>query len=124
MTMGYLVSPPSEAAWFLAPEVLASRMGESWPEAVVEVVTNPSRPYVLDFELRTGGAWVTGSFGREGQVMVLEGDVVACAEVAAWYRRQVPADQQLVFYDEGYAQCVWLEGQPDPLEIAAPFLSP
>ena len=90
----------------------------------MEVVTDPSRPYVLDFELAIGDQPVTGAFGGDGQVMALEGDVLACAEVAAWYRRQIPADQQLVFYDQGYSGSVELRGEPNPQEIAAPFLAP
>lgn len=121
--MSYLVAPPSAPRGVLPAETFVAGLRERWPDAVIEEVTNPDRPYALDFELTVDGNPVAGSFGRDGQVMTLAGDdILACAEVAVWYRSQVPAEHPLVFYDQGYTESVPIEADADPAEVAEPFL--
>ena len=42
--------------------------------------------------------------------------------MAAWFRRQVPTPQPLVFYDESYTSSVDLTEGLDPGETVAPFV--
>ena len=42
--------------------------------------------------------------------------------MAAWFRRQVPTAQPLVFYDESYTNSVDLTEGLDPGDIVAPFV--
>ena len=63
------------------------------------------------------------ALSRDGQAVVLEGDIEDCAEVALWLRHIVPEDQPLLFYDEGYGAEVSLMTRTSKEEIVRPFLA-
>ena len=69
-----------------------------------------------------GGERVDGYLDQRGQAVVIEGSPRGAAEVAAWFRRQVPTPQPLVFYDESYTSSVDLTEGLDPGETVAPFV--
>ncbi|HEX9316367.1 MAG TPA: hypothetical protein VN986_05770, partial [Actinomycetota bacterium] len=79
------------------------------------------RTDTVDFVIHVGGERV-GHLDQRGQAVVIEGSPRAAAEVAAWFRRQVPTAQPLVFYDESYTNSVDLTEGLDPGDIVAPFV--
>jgi hypothetical protein len=118
----YFVSPPDETDWHIDPDDFAARLRARWPDAQVRTVTNPMRTDTLDFVINVGGERVDGHLDQRGQAVVIEGSPRAAAEVAAWFRSQVPTAQPLVFYDESYTNSVDLTEGLDPGDIVAPFV--
>ena len=80
----YFVSPPDETNWHIDPDDFAARPRARWPDAQVRKVTNPMRTDTVDFVIHVG------HLDQRGQAVVIEGSPRAAAEVAAWFRRQVP----------------------------------
>ena len=118
----YFVSPPDETDWHIDPDDFAARLRARCPDAQVRKVTNPMRTDTRDFVIDVGGERVDGHLDQRGQAVVIEGSPWAAAEVAAWFRRQVPTAQPLVFYDESYTNSVDLTEGLDPGDIVAPFV--
>ncbi|HYR62989.1 MAG TPA: hypothetical protein VET24_10230 [Actinomycetota bacterium] len=119
----YFVSPPAETDWHIDPEDFAARLRARWPDAEVRRVSNPMRTDTLDFVLHdVGGERVDGHLDEHSRAVVLEGSPRAAAEVAAWFRTQVPPSQPLIFFDEGYTASVDLTQGLDPSELVAPFV--
>jgi hypothetical protein len=98
---GFLVSPSVETDWRLDPDEFETRLRADWPEADVSPVETPESiaavQFVVPLEER-----LDGRFWRNGQVLELQGRPEESAELAAWFRRIVPAEQELLFYDQGY----------------------
>ena len=63
-----------------------------------------------------------GTLTNDANVVHLDGDVRACATFALWFRSQVPTEQDLLFYDEGYSADVPLLVETTKDELVAPFL--
>jgi hypothetical protein len=101
----YLVTPPAVTEWSLTPEAFATALRERWADAEVRDVPDSDPTYALDF---TAGG-VNGSFGRDGQMLGLNGDVNEAAAVAAWFREVVPPEEPLLFYDPALNGQVALE---------------
>jgi hypothetical protein len=110
----YLVTPPAATEWSLAPEDFSAALRERWPDADVREVPESDPTYALDF---TAGD-TEGSFGRDGQMLGLNGDLDAAAGVAAWFRGIVPAEQPLLFYDPALNGQVALPPGSAPERIA------
>jgi hypothetical protein len=98
--MDYLVSPPAETDWRLDPADFEAALRARWP--VVDFHPNTGDMYAFDFGVEVDGGRVDGGFARDGQVLGLGGDLFPCAQVAVWFRELVPAEQPLLFYDQGY----------------------
>jgi hypothetical protein len=99
----FLVSPSQETAWSIDPEEFEEQLRERWPDAEVWP-GDPDSQRALTFELPSvGDVPPRGRLMRDGQVVGLDGDVPESAEVASWFREVVPAQQELVFWDQGYS---------------------
>jgi hypothetical protein len=97
----WAVSPTTETDWQLDPDDFARRLQDRWPEAVVEPADRGNR--AIEFTVPVGdGSQVEGYLARNGKAVWFDGDVAPAAEVASWLREQVPADQELSFYDQAY----------------------
>ena len=64
-----------------------------------------------------------GYLQRDGQSVVVYGDIPEAALVAAWFREQVPPEQELIFYDDGYTFDVPLRPGATAAEIEAAALA-
>lgn len=117
----FLISPPEETEWSMDPSDFAARLEASWPDADVRWVDDPVRTHALDFVIEIDGEPVDGGIHRDGQAIGLEGDPDACAKAATWFRGQVPPEQPLIFYDQGYQDHVELRADTTADEIAGPF---
>ena len=120
--MSYFVSPSQETDWHLAPGELAERLSRHWPDAEIRTVDNPVSNHSLEWTLTIDGLPVDGSLSRSGQAVHLDGDIDACARLARWLREQIPPQQELLFYDEGFSADVALLPTTSEEELVAPFI--
>ena len=65
---------------------------------------------------------MSGALNRDGQAIVLEGEIRAIALIALWVRSVVPAQQPLILYDEGYNADIEIRVGATVDELIAPFL--
>jgi len=96
------VSPPAETDWALSPRSLAARMQTDWPDAEVRIPPHSGRTIALDFSCAVDGEIVHGSLDRPGQALEVEASPRAAARVITWFRELVPAEQDLIAYDESF----------------------
>jgi len=114
----WAVSPTAEADRQIDPDDFARRLQERWPEAIVEPSDQSNR--TIEFIVPVGDdSQVGGYLAERRKAAWFDGDVARAAEVAAWLREQVPADQELSFYDHGYEVVVPLRPGVTPDEIVA-----
>lgn len=98
----FLVSPSRETPWRMEPGEFLERLRDRWPDAQV-VVRDADSLAAVSFEVPIEGEYPPrGELMSDGQVVGLEGGLSESAEVAAWVRDIVPAEQELIFYDQGY----------------------
>jgi hypothetical protein len=117
----FLISPPSETDWRMTADDFERRLRERWPDADVRRIDDDERTYVLQFTLPGDGPPVVGGLEREGWTVFVEGDSAQAAEVARWFREQVPDEQPLLFYDQEYSGQVELTPDTTVEELVAPF---
>jgi hypothetical protein len=114
---GYIISPKDTTDWHEDPDEFAAAVRERWPDADVKL-TPESEAIAVD-------AWLPDNF----ELMLLasrsavgtEGDVAGSAEVAAWWRRRVPAEIELLFYDDLYNADVPVEPGAHPEALAEAY---
>jgi hypothetical protein len=118
----FLVSPSKETSWRLEPREFAERVHERWPEARVSILDEPDAWAAMRFAIPfDDGVELDAHLANDGQVVGFDGDLRESAAVAAWVRELVPADQELLFYDEGFAVDVPLTAGITRDEIVAAF---
>lgn len=89
--------------WRLERDALARALARDWPQARVKLATPGSiGSDVRDVE------WVyrselEGYAHADGQGIYLEGLIDIVADFVVWYRRIVPADEQVIFCDDSYS---------------------
>ena len=117
----FLVSPPRETSWRMAPDDFAARMQDRWPDADVRILSEPDAWAALRFEVQPGDSMPTvdGHLAHDGQVVGLDGDVPETAAIAAWLREIVPEEQELIYWDQGYEVDVPLTEGITPDDIVA-----
>ena len=114
----WAVSPSAETDRQMDPDDFARRLQERWPEAIVEPSDRSTR--TIEFIVPVGDdSQVGGYLAKSRKAAWFDGDVAPAAEVAAWLREQVPADQELSFYDQAYEVVVPLRPGITPDEIVA-----
>jgi len=123
---GFMVSPPEASEWALAPSAFAALMSERWPEATITVEVEHEDPFydVVGFALDVRGGELTGWFGGVGQVLHIDAAAMErLAELALWFRDQVPPEQPLVLEGEGYdGGRIGLERGMTVEQVAAAYL--
>lgn len=120
--MSYFISPPEKTDWRIGTDVLAKGLLTQWPDAQVEIITNPQSLHAIAWTLQIGEWRLDGTLTKDGNVVHLDGDVRACATFALWFRTKVPTEQDLLFYDEGYSADVPLQVETTKDDLVAPFL--
>jgi hypothetical protein len=116
---GYIVSTKDSPDWREDPEEFAAAVRERWPDADVEL-TPDSEGIAVDVWLPDGFELMLLA-GRKG--VGTEGDLEGSAEVAAWWRRRVPAEIDLLFYDELYNADVPVERGAAPVALAEAYMT-
>lgn len=120
----YLISPPEPTAWKLDADAFARALAAAWPSAHVERVSDPASVFQLRWTIDAGSPGrVDGALAGDGQTVHLDGDVRGAAAVARWVRGVVPAEQPLIFYDEGFSADVALTAQTTEDQLVQPFLA-
>jgi len=123
--MQYLITPPKETDWQINQSYFVNNILKEWPDAEIQVVTNPDRFYQLEWFTKVSGEGLRldGALHRDGQGVSLEGYLEDCAKFAIWFRSFVPKSQKLIFYDQGYNYYIELEEGITEAEILAAFES-
>jgi hypothetical protein len=119
--MQILISPPEETDWSTSPDELAAKILAEWPAAELERSQDPDDLRALTWWFERDGRRLDGALANDGVTIHLDGDVRDAAAFARWFRKQVPAEQPLVFYDEGYSADVALTPDTDESELVTPF---
>ena len=120
--MKYLISPEEKSKdWSIDIADFEAQLLRRWPNAAVERISSPESFAELVWSVDRGVGRLYGEVGRNHQVITLEGDITDCAEVAIWFRRQVPPHQSLVLYDEAYNVDLPLTSKTRTEEIIVAF---
>lgn len=117
----YFISPQRKTGLHISVNAFRDGLLRRWPSARVAAITNPKRGYVLEFNLETDAGYVNGMLDRDGDAVVLDGDLTASAEVASWVSGIIDPVFEVVFYDEGYTSVASLSDRPSPEEIIRRF---
>lgn len=122
--MKFLITP---AAPLARPLMSAAEFGralrERWSSVLISRSRDADDTHELDWTVDTTHGLLIGSFGKDGETVIVDGDVRDAASVAHWFRLLVPSAFPLVFVDEGYSECVALEVDTQEEDIVAPFLA-
>ena len=114
--MFYVVSPPDRTDWQFERGSLITMLQRDWPGIVVSGPrAQADRDVVWTYRDQAGE--IEGSQNRAGQAQYLEGPLPLVARFAAWLRRQVPAEQPLMLYDESYSTVIPLSPHIDDQQI-------
>jgi hypothetical protein len=120
----YFISPPEPPEnWRIDPEQFRAQLRARWPEIQISDASEPEDDHVMEWQLQMSQGPVEGALTRDGEAVILEGDLRDCATLAAWFRTTVPGGQALLFYDEGFGVDAALPPGIGADEIARPFLS-
>jgi hypothetical protein len=95
----------------VTPDALADLILSRWPDAEVGRREHPASHEALAFRLRVAENEIEGWLADSGQSVHL--DAAAVEDVAAfvlWLRTQVPPEQPLLLYDQGFNSKVALSG--------------
>lgn len=122
--MSYFISPPEESpTWSIDLNGFVARIRDRWPEAQVQRIESPESYHAVESEVEMAHGPMSLALSRDGQAVILEGDIEDCAELALWVRQMVPEEQPLLFYDEGFGADVSLTMRTSKEEIVRPFLA-
>ena len=112
----FMVSPAGGTDWRLSAGEFAERLGERWPDARVQ--PGVASTIMVRFELDDAD----GYLADDGVTLWVErGDVEQAAELAVWFREQVPDDVPLEFSDEGLESEVEVEDGMSAAELAEAY---
>ena len=103
------VSPSADTDWRIGAADFEARLRARWPEAHAQVMTLEGIEGELEFSVPPGDAPLAGVLQADGKAMSLDGELPDCAELAAWFREQVPPEQELILWDGGGSVVVPLE---------------
>jgi len=120
----FLISPPEKpSTWSIDLSMFVAQILDRWPDAPVRRIDSPENFHAVESEIAMehGPVWL--ALSRDGLIVILEGDIEDCAELALWVRQFVAEDQPLLFYDEGYGADVSLTTRTSKEEIVRPFLA-
>jgi hypothetical protein len=120
--MGYFISPPEETDWKIDVNALCKAISLNWSKATIEIVNNPNSLYILTWSMEINTYLLDGTLTKDRNVVYLDGDIRACAIFALWFRQQVPSEQKLIFYDEGYSCDIVLSQETSEVDLIQTFL--
>jgi hypothetical protein len=107
----FIVSPPEPTDWKLTPDGLADLILSRWPDAEVGRREFPASHEALAFRLRVAENEIEGWLADSGQSLHLDAAAVEdVARFVLWLRTQVPPEQPLLLYDQGFSSQVPLAG--------------
>lgn len=115
--MSYLITPPEEPTWRIEEAIFLRELRQRWPHAHVEAITDQARLYSCTWVILVGDRALEGGLARDGRFITVDGQIRDCAEFAAWFRSQVPADRPLVFCDDAYNHDIELRAGTDVADI-------
>jgi len=120
--MNFFVSPTDRIGTpLVTPTDFQRKALAAWPSARFEPLASPESPYAFDWQIDMAGGVVSGSYTKQGDTIVMEGDVFDCARIGLWYRSLVPPQQLLIFYNEIYSASVELRTETSAEEITEAF---
>jgi hypothetical protein len=120
----YFISPPEKTDLKIDVEDLTDALRQKWPDIEIETITNPADNRALVWTIQFGDRQLDGSLDKTGLVIHLDGDIRDCAEFAVWFRSQVPARYELIFYDESYSAVCELREDTTKSQIIDTFIHP
>jgi hypothetical protein len=92
--------------WRLDRDVLVQALARDWPDAEV-TLASPGAPGAevrdVEWRYRAEAGEAEGYAHADGQGIYLEGPIAPVADFVVWYRRLVPASEEVVFCDETYS---------------------
>ena len=116
--MNYYLSPPEATSWTMSPSEFAQNLTRSWPDAKVQSTTNPELS--PEWEICMPGGILLGRFYPRLSGVVFNGSTLDdLINFALWYRSLVPAEQPLLFYEEGFNWDMDLRPEATKQEILA-----
>lgn len=103
MGMGYFVTPANLIAWNINSETFVNALHAHYRNCIVTYNAS-DQVFSFDWITRDGDAVVFwGQLYRQEPALYLRGDLDYCAACVLWFRKLVPNQLPLVFFDEGYS---------------------
>jgi hypothetical protein len=108
--MSFFISQEEDRGWRIETERLLEQLREQWPQAQIQVVRQPMRPYSHEWSIEIGAGLLEGKIDRAGLSVALDGSADNAAEFAAWFQNEVVgSNQHLLLYDEEFSRVAHLE---------------
>lgn len=82
----------------MRPSDFSRQLLRRWSSARIHPISNPESPYAFDWEI--DGDRLRGSYGRDGETLVMVGEERAVAEMALWYRGLIAPEHPLLLFDD------------------------
>jgi hypothetical protein len=115
------ISSSRETDWRLDPREFVAALRHRWPDAEIRLRAAGDEHAPLDFTLPSGeGHPLLCDLSADGHAVWISGATIAqAAEIAVWLRGLVPAEQELLFYDQAFSFDVPLTPGMTPAQIEA-----
>ena len=83
-----------------------NQLSDNWPVTKLVRWEDLRYPYTIEWTQEINNVFVEGQLARTLNAITLEGDVKDCAEIALWFRRLVPLQTNLLFFDVDYTSSI------------------
>lgn len=117
----FVSAPDAVDGPLIHPSDFEQALRERWPDAILAHPRHVDDTHALDWQVVMRHGLVVGALAKDGEIIICDGDVRDCAEVARWYRQLIRSDQPLVFYDEDYCASVELRRDTTSEDLVRPF---
>jgi len=119
--MTYLISPAEPTALKIERDPLVKQLQAQWQPIEIRPIDQLQRAYSLEWTIFINQRRLEGLLERNGQSIVLDGQLPDCAQFALWLRALIDPQYQLFFYDQGYSADIELREGITATEIIHRF---
>ena len=124
MPDSFLISPPEKPdSWTVAPGQFEQLVRSMWPEARFTRNTEPGRPFPFAAYIEGDRPLLMIALNGDQTSVMVEGSLDEAVRMALAWRREVPSDAPLLFYDQGFNSDVEVTIDSTAEDLAAPFMA-
>ncbi|OQW91956.1 MAG: hypothetical protein BWK78_03075 [Thiotrichaceae bacterium IS1] len=119
--MNYLISTAEPTIMNIELVPFVKQLQVQWQPVEIRPIDHPQRAYSLEWIILQNQFRLEGRLERNGQSVVLDGQLPDCAQFALWLRTLIDPQYKLFFYDQGYSADIELREGTTATEIINRF---